>query len=245
MPRRISLRKVGTVEIDGSRCLPFLWSRFSSEQTARTGGRKLYRELILDNVVSCSVTGPCTHRDIVEQIARQSEWPIPVESLPKELERNALKRGRTIFGFPGNYFDDIACNYAGMRWWMSEKGLEMAAIANPRSNISTFDELAGRPMSEARPRRLNNGRLPPAEYLKIATALDNAQFKPLNHLERQFRKLLAEWNQKHPRQAVHSFCKAVEMSAKHPSLSFLRRGVQKRLNRAESRWEDLKKLSAS
>ena len=82
----------------------FSWSRFNPEQTAKTGGQKLYQELILNNVVACSVTGPCTHRDIVEQISRWSERRIPIISLPEEFSNTVLRRGRTIFGFPGNYF---------------------------------------------------------------------------------------------------------------------------------------------
>src|SRR5665213_140684 len=77
MPTRIGSRHAGNLEIDGSPCLPFRWSRFSAVQTTITKGRKLYRDLILNNIVSCSVAAPCTHRDVVEQIARQSSKQIP------------------------------------------------------------------------------------------------------------------------------------------------------------------------
>jgi hypothetical protein len=244
MPRKIGFREAGNIEVNGRRCLPFLWLRFSSEQTTRMRGLKLYRELILNNVVSCFLAARWTHRDLVEQIAEQSQKPIPIESLRNNLNRCVLPRWRTVFGFPGDYFDQIARNYDNMWWWMSEKGLKMETLASTGPRISEFDQLAGRLMSEARPRRLVNGRLPEAEYYRIATALEKALFKPVDHLEGRDRKKLAEWNQKHPREALHSFCRAIEKLPRRPALSFLRRGVCKRLNRAESCWETFTKLSA-
>jgi hypothetical protein len=244
MPTRIGFRQAGNVELDASRSLPSRWSRFSAEQTSKTHGRKLYRDLILNNVVSCSLTAPCNHRDVVEQIARRSRKNIPIEFLPKILRHTIHLRGRAIFGFPGNYFDKIACNYACMQWWVSERGLNMKAIASAGPSMPEFDELAGRLMSEARSQRLTNGRLPLGEYNKIAAALDRAGFKLQNHLEHAFRRKLADWNQKHPNLAIHTFYEALNAMIAPRLLSVLRRGVQKRLNRAESRWERLNNFSA-
>jgi hypothetical protein len=244
MPTRVGFRQAGNVGIDSSRSLPSRWSRFSAEQTTKTHGRKLYRDLILNNVVSCSLAAPCTHRDVVKQIARQSWKYIPIEFLPTILQNSVHSRGRTFFGFPRDYFDKIACNYARMRWWVSELGLNMKVIASTGPSVPEFDELAGRLMAEARSQRLSNGRLPLAEYNKIAVALDEAGFRLQNHLERAFRRKLADWNQKHPNQAIHTFYAALDATIALPVLSVLRRGVQKRLNRAESRWERLNKMSA-
>jgi hypothetical protein len=237
MPRKIGFREAGHIEIDGRRCLPFLWFRFSSEQTTKTRGLKLYRESILNNFVSCTLAAPWTERDLVEQIARQSEKRIPIESLPSDLSRDVFPRGRTVFGFPGDYFDQIARNYDNMWWWVSAGGVKMETLASTGPRISEFDKLAGRLMSEARLERLSNGRLPAAQYLEIATDLDKAQFKPVDHLEGRDRKKLAEWNQKHPREAIHSFCRAIEGPPRRTTLLFLRRAVHRRLNRAESCWE--------
>jgi hypothetical protein len=244
MTNRIRFREVGRVEINGSRCSPIRWSRFSSKQTASTGGRTLYRRLILNNYVSCTVAAPCTHSDIAKRIAMQSLKRIPIESVPNELSKHVFPRGRTIFGFPGDYFDQIARNYVAMWWWVSKKGLAMAVIASSNPKIKEFDGLAGRLMYDARTRRRSNGRLPFSEYRKIATALDKAHFKPIAHLEGRCRVRLADWNQKHPREAIHSFSKAIKVGRTLPAFSFLRRGVQKRLQRAESHWEKLNKLSA-
>ena len=89
-------------------------------------------------------------------------------------------------------------------------------------------------MREVRPMRESNGRLPHAEYKKIAAALDIRGFKLLDCLEHRCHKLLAEWNQKHPRNAVVTFQAAIE-----GKLNWLHRGVQKRLNRAEATYSKL------
>lgn len=243
MPSQVGFRKAGDVEIDGVRCHPLRWFRFSWAQTIKTGGQELYRDLILNNLANISVGASFTHRHLIGQIAQKSNKPIPIESLPETLDGKIGARGQTIFGFPGDHIDRIASNYESLWWWISARGLNMGAVAPPSPRISKFDQLAGRLMFQARPQRLSNGRLPLEEYRKIATALDEARFKPLGHLEGRSRKQLAEWNQKHPRQAVHSFCKSLEMDAAPAGLSFLRRGVQKRLHRAESRWKRTSELS--
>jgi hypothetical protein len=208
------------------------------------GGRMLYRRVILNNFVSWTVAAPCTHFDIVKQIAMKSEIRIPIESLPNGLKNRAFAAGQTIFGFPGDYFDQIARNYAAMRWWVSKKGLAMGVIASTKPKISEFDLLAGRLMQQARKRRKSNGRLPLSEYRKIHTALDKALSRPIIFLEGKCRDLLADWNQKHPREAIHTVSKAMKIGKAYPAFSYLRRAIQKRLHRAESRWEKLNNFSA-
>jgi hypothetical protein len=223
--------------------MPSRWSRFNYAKTIKTGGRKLYRDLILKNLANISVKGGVTHRRLVGQIAQESNKPIPIESLPDTLDGKVGPRGQTIFGFSGDYIDRIAGYYESMWWWISATGLNMGAVSPPSPRISEFDQVAGRMMLDARSHRLKNGRLPPTKYYEIASLLDKAGFKLLKHLEGQFRKDLSTWNQKRPRQAVHSFCKSLEMDATPVGLSFLRRGVQRRLHRAESRWKRHLELS--
>jgi hypothetical protein len=237
MTRRSRTRQSRPVEIDGSKCLPFLWTRFSSGLTTKSGGRKLYRDSIINNFVSCSIVGPITHRDVILEIARQSHKAIPIDTLPNNL--NASLRGYVVFGFPGNYFDRIAKNYQGMHWWMSESGLNMRVLESMSSNISPFDECAGKRMHEAWLQRLPNGRIPASEYGKICTALDEAGFRPLDFLQGKFRKKLADWNQKNPTKAIHTFCRLF-----NSKLALPRRGILKRLHRAKSIWINLNKLSA-
>jgi hypothetical protein len=82
MTKRSGIQQSRAVEIDSSKCRPFIGTRFSSELTAESGGSDLYRDLILNNYVSCSIVGPTTHRDVIIEIARQSRKAIPIESLP-------------------------------------------------------------------------------------------------------------------------------------------------------------------
>jgi len=230
---------VGRTELDGVRSTSTIWRRFNSKKTIATGGTKLFRTAVLENVVNCTVSAPSTDRDVLEQIARQSKLPIPIESLPDVLNERVHPRGRTLFGFCGNRIDQIACNYPAMQWWISKNGLHMEAIFN--SNLSEFDALAGKLMSEARPKRGENKRLPNAEYDRIARELDRADLKPLDHLESKHRERLADWNRKYPRKAIKTFSAA--LSNKVPGVN-LRRGVYRRLSRAESAWKRQSGLSA-
>jgi hypothetical protein len=202
---------VGRTELDGVQSTSIAWKRFNSKKTVATGGTKLFRTAILETIVNCTVPAPCTDRDALEQIARQSQPPIPIESLPDVLNETIHPRGRTLFGICGNCIDQIARNYLSMQWWVSKNGLRMEVIAD--SKLSDFDTLAGRLMFEARPRRRENKRLPPAEYDKIARELDRAGFNPVDHLEGKRRDDLANWNKKYPRKAIKTFVGALSSRA--------------------------------
>lgn len=218
-----------TVQIDGSECSPYKWKRFSLELTKEFGGRHLYQKSILNNHVSCSIAGPTTHRDVIMEIARQSHKPIRIASLPNEMK--TLFRGAVIYGFSGNQIDKIARNYDGLHWWMSARGLNMGVLKTSVSAVLPFDRLAGRLMYEAWSQRLSNGRIPATEYSKICTALDHAGFRPIDYLKGEFRKDLAQWNQKHPREPILSFQRLY-----NSKLRLGRRGILRRLNRAQSVW---------
>jgi hypothetical protein len=103
--------------------------------------------------------------------------------------------------------------------------------------LSPFDELAGRLMAEARPRRINR-RLADAEYLAITTELDKAGFDPRKELQASFRKALKEWNGKNPRVAIKTFNAAFASRKQLSTGTTPRRGVQIRLDRAEAKWEE-------
>lgn len=229
MPNKIGSTTSRYVELDGARCLPWPWSRFSYQRTVSEGGRKVYREMVVDNFISHSVPAPCTHREVVEQIAKNSRKRIPVDSLPNDLATNIFPRGQTIFGFSGDRFDQIARNYKDMWWWVSKRGLRMEVVPTIEINLSSFDALAGKLMREAKSQRLGNGRLPAAIYTTIGLALDRNGFKPVHHLEGRSRKSLAERNQKHPFRAVHTFDQALK-------LPWLRTAVKRRLYRAADKF---------
>src|ERR1700731_5415603 len=121
---------VGRTELDGVRSTSIIWKRFNSKKTTATGGTKLFRTAILENVVNCTVPAPCTDREVLEQIARQAKPPIPIESLPDVLNETVHPRGRTLFGFCGNRIDQIACTYPAMRWRISKNGLHVEAMSH-------------------------------------------------------------------------------------------------------------------
>ncbi len=143
--------------------------------------------------------------------------------------------------FPPNTFEIIARQQSKLhrairaidegRWpkLYSDKPVKRAG-----KPLSPFDELAGRLMAEARPRRGANGRLADAEYAAIAVELDK-DFVLKDELEESFRKALAKWNQEHPRKAIKSFNAAVASSVRLP-VGTPRRGVQRIFNRAEAKW---------
>jgi len=218
---------MGSLEIDGVRCSPLRWSRFNFQ---RTTDRKLFRRVILDNSVTCTLPAPWTHRDLVLEVAKRSHNQIPIESLPSELSQGVHPRGRAVSGFVGNCIDQIASNYQDMQWWVSEKGLNMA-IVTEGPVLMAFDEVAGQLMVDAQ-HRSRAGRIAQAEYGKIAAALDAAGFKPKQYLERGPRKDLSAWNQKHPNQAIHTFSEATARK-----LSWLNRGIKKRLYRAADKFK--------
>lgn len=230
---------VGKTELDGVRSTSFIWKRFNSKKTARSGGGKLVRKIIVETVINCSLRPGSTHLDVIREIAALPDPPLPIASIPDVLGEHSHYRGLVLFGFLGNNIDKIALHYPHMQWWISEAGLHMQ-LSLP-STLSEFDEIAGKLMFDARPRRGENSHLPSEEYEKIARELDRADFKPVEHLEGKQRDALADWNRKYPTKAIKSF--SVALSADIPQLK-LRRAVQRRLNRAESAWKKQSKMSA-
>ena len=103
-----------------------LWHRFSNYDNAVD--EFTFRKLIQDNFASLSLEGPSTHRKLVERIAEGSNVRIPVELLSDVLAQTVLRRGRAVFGCPGDYFDQIAENYSNMQWWLTDNGLNMAIM---------------------------------------------------------------------------------------------------------------------
>jgi hypothetical protein len=151
-----------------------------------------------------------------------------------------------VFGSAHEYLNQIAANYENLYWNFSD-GVLRFDVKNARIALSEFDELAGLLMRDAR--RGANGRILPDEYRRIAGDLDEGHFKPMGSLEGLHRKALGVWNRKHPRNAIHTFSKALECREDlqlrdwdRDSERFitqelpLRRAVLKRLNRALEKW---------
>jgi hypothetical protein len=217
-------RKPRQVKIDLAVFQKTRWPHFSAQRTIISGGQKLFRELILDNHVSSSLKGPCTHHDVVMHITKHAAKPVEIESIPKELGLRVLLRGKIVFGHPGNCIENVARNYDGMHWWMSEVGLNLGVIASLEPNISRFDALAGRLIYEARSERRLSHRFPPGVIARIASRIDREGLKPHDCLVGTARRELTIWNQKHPNQTIHTFVAAVQSKVKN-----IRKGAKRRL----------------
>ncbi len=100
---------------------------FSHEGTIRSGGEQLYNQLIAENFISHSVAGSATARELIEEIARHSAQPIPIESITATLGEERAARGYSFFGNPGDYLEQILGNQPGVRWWISSHGLNVHA----------------------------------------------------------------------------------------------------------------------
>jgi hypothetical protein len=184
----------------GRRWNPLLWEHFSSEKTPPN-----CRGLIFNNFASLTVPAPCTLRDVVEQIAKQSRNRIPIESLSDELNQSVLLRATTIFGAPGDQFDQIAGNYSNMRWWISENGLNMAVVPPRAAQLSDFNKLVG----ELALSRQSNGKLSRDAILEIARAVDEAGYTLEKELQPAQWKVIAKHNQTYSKLAIKTYEQAV------------------------------------
>lgn len=229
-----------TVTINGFACYPIGWSRFNSHRSSRSNGAKLFRDQILNNIVSHSVPSGWTHRTLIEEIAADASVPIDIEFLDEKLSRFedidgpkafGAPRGRVVFGFVGNILDKIIFhNHDDLEWWISDKGLN---VGLPESQLSDFDRTAGGLMIAARAR--HDGYLPQIEYEQIADKFDEAGFKLLETITGQARSDLAEWNQKNPRSAIKTFAAAIR-KRRLKGLEGLKRAVKKSLYQAADRF---------
>lgn len=102
-------------------------AKFSHEETIRSGGEHLYNQLIAENFISHSAAGSAKVRELIEEIARHSTQPIPIESITATFGEQRAARGRTFFGNPGDCLEQILGNQPGVRWWISSHGLNVHA----------------------------------------------------------------------------------------------------------------------
>jgi len=104
---------------------PLLWSRFRQDRCSKESE---YLKWVPDSHVSFSIPAPCTHRDVIAEIARQTH--IPIDSLADELDQPAFSRGQVIFGYAGDEINQIVRNYPNMRWWVTNHGLVVAVLSS-------------------------------------------------------------------------------------------------------------------
>ena len=102
---------------------PLQWARFSYQRSSKTSK---VLSLVPDIFVNISIPSGHTHREVIVKIAKESQ--IPIDSLADDLSQPVFTRGQAIFGYLGDEIDKIARNYTNMRWWVSDRGLNMAVV---------------------------------------------------------------------------------------------------------------------
>jgi hypothetical protein len=205
------------------------WSRFAPERTVNNGET---RRSVAAAHVSLTLSAGTTHREAIIAIAKQIKFPLPIESLSDELDSIKPSRGCTHFGFLGNVLGKIANNYPNMRWWISEKGLNMAVVP-PEKMLPSFEAI----VAESCAKFWKDSRLSKPDLQLIARDLDErTATMDGNFLDRfppSAREMIAEFNQKNPRAAIKTFTAAVA----NPRFA---RPVRKVLYRARERFAKAK-----
>jgi hypothetical protein len=207
------------------------WLRLDWSRTVKTGGRRLFLELIANNHASISVPGGLTYPEFIGQVASTCSTPIPIEHLSDIICGVIPVRGRTVFGSPGEVFDEVAERF-GSIWWIAEKGLNMEAVVPLRPKCPPFDEFVGRLIVQKTENSNTKNRLwPPETIMEIAVALDIQGFVLLDNLERTCKEDLTVRNRKYNRNAIKTF-----VGALRSDLPWLRHGVKNRIYRSKAKY---------
>jgi hypothetical protein len=130
---------------------PLLWGRCNFEKTSKTSR---YGDALLYSFINFSVPANVTNFDVVKTIAEKSG--IPIESLCEDMNQPEFFRGRVFYGYVGNVLDQIAEDYIGMQWWVSDGGLNMVTVKpeNPARRPPILAELLeARPAKEQQTKR--------------------------------------------------------------------------------------------
>jgi hypothetical protein len=203
------------------------WEFFDIERTNKAGGDYL---VLYGHLSNFSYDGGSTPRDIIEKIASREEPKssrcFRIDSLDESLHLPKDSRGGVVFGWTGDLIDQYVSGYAGLRWWMTKRGLVIAAVGPEDLPISDFNREAGELMKE----HLINGKLPYAALVEIAAKLDTADYDLKEHLQPAHWKEIAEHNKRYTRSPVRTFSEAIK------NKRFVR-GVRKRLYYARDRFE--------
>lgn len=184
--------------------------------------------------VNFTMIAPFAMVDEIEEIARQLRVHLELESIPEQFKTVVYPLDEVVFGYADRLLNNICENYTlgRLRWYLTNRVLRFAVLTNGAKSLSKFDELAGHLMAEAK--RGANDRLDSSEYAKIAAELDKAGFAPLEHMEGEYRKILASYNQRYSLRPIRTFQQA--LSNRTPTGKLIKRGVLRRLARAKSKW---------
>jgi len=203
------------------------WEFFDIEWTKKAGGDYL---VLYEHLSNVSYDGGSTLRDIIEKIASREEPESPrsfrIDTLDRSLDLPKLSRGGVVLGWTGDLIDQYVSGYAGLRWWMSKRGLVIAAVGPADLPLSKFDREAGELMRK----RFVKGKLSFPALVEIAAKLDAAGYGLKKNLQPAHWELIREHNQRYTRSPVRTFSQAIK------DKRFVR-GVRKRLYYARDRFE--------
>jgi hypothetical protein len=157
------------------------------------------------NFVNLSMPVNSTHFDHLMEIGRSSNTPFPIKFLSDKLKELRYPRGRPYFGKTVDVIRGILLNYPYLRWWMEEDGLVVDEVSAELGPLSDFDRIAGALVVE----RLKNGKLSTTSLESIASKLDAEGFQLKRDLQPAQWKPISEYNQKHSRTPIKSFCAVV------------------------------------
>ncbi len=209
-------RKQATSRAD---LLGLMFDRICYERCSKSPGAL---NMILTTRVALSIPPHCSHRSQIERIAASACQPI--ESLSNELDGHGSPRGSSFFNFAATCIDQIAANYTNMRWWVTEKGLNVGSV-DPRLPLSEFDVVAGELLEE----HWKGKRLSKESLLVVARALDEKKLSLNAHLQPGHWTKISHHNMTAPKRAIKTF----QQAASNPLFV---RGVRKRLYVARSRF---------
>jgi hypothetical protein len=165
------------------------------------------RKSFLSSFVALSVPAQTTHAEGIRIIAAGANIPFSIESLGDELDTGKLSRGHAIFKYLGDVVDEMAEIIPNMRWWLTDKGLNMAVVP-PECTLSPFDAIA----VELCLKHWTTPNLSKASLQLIARELDEKTTSLAGDFLDRFplapRKVLAKYNQLNPRVPIRTFAVA-------------------------------------
>jgi hypothetical protein len=187
------------------------------------------RKSFLSSFVALSIPAQTTHAEEIRMIAAGANIPFPIESLGDELDTGKVSRGHPYFKYLGDVVDEMAEIIPNMRWWLTEKGLNMAVVP-PDCTLSPLDAIA----VELCLKHWTTPTLSKATLQLIARELDEKTASLAGDFLDRFPPKasdgLKKYNRSYPKQAITTF----ERAAAHPQFT---RNVRKILYVARARYE--------
>lgn len=200
----------------------YSWPHFDARRT-KDGHGDL--GVLLENIISLTVSAGSNDFDALMQIGSSSEKSIPIKSLTDRLKGEEYIRGRVFFGRPGDEIQKILDDYPLLRWWMEKDGLVVDEARTELGPLSDFDRVAGGLVRE----HWIEGKLSESSLILIAEKLDAEGLLLKENLQPAQWKPIADFNQKNSKSAIKTFAVAV----KRPQFA---RSVRRRLYLARERY---------